>query len=460
MESWGTRCKEDAWWGAVTCRSDRKTPATPPDCLNLRQCRSSSSGSGPDRFMTDMGRMGRDDLTCNSRQSSGEHGCRAGVMLRVCQANPEGWGLQRLQLVPSLVGILKEDQEKEDEDAKLSQQLEMPATGWYLAHRFTSLCHGECSELASSEFTAPAQENVSELQRSRRSVIIKLAGLRVCSVTSLLAINLIMDVCLQSRRTRRISSKKHNWPLFDSELTGKWVMREGGRHAGNRTCNSRVKDKGLHMYSQVVLRVHSRTGGRKISGIQGKPVVYAPEGWHHDIILLKLPRQQIDIPLAPLPDCSNRPKIGDTVQLAGEGATTTGPNNRHCEKNIKGDAGSAVVFNGMIYGVISPGLPVYACERPVLIMDVCEYIGKPTQASKRGFTDTPRRQPIARSKDLHSQEAGPAMALLKVLLLLGLGESEILDTLEKLDTLETLPLVPGRLLLSVTLKLPSDSVSD
>ncbi|XP_043974225.1 trypsin-like [Gambusia affinis] len=164
-------------------------------------------------------------------------------------------------------------------------------------------------------------------------------------------------------------------------------------------------------YSQVVLRVHSRTGGRKISGIQGKPVVYAPEGWHHDIILLKLPRQQIDIPLAPLPDCSNRPKIGDTVQLAGEGATTTGPNNRHLsnaaaaphlqcvDMNVVqlshflqpygrlfsasapnkdacyGDAGSAVVFNGMIYGVISPGLPVYACERPVLIMDVCEYIG-------------------------------------------------------------------------------------
>ncbi|XP_043972926.1 anionic trypsin-2-like [Gambusia affinis] len=163
-------------------------------------------------------------------------------------------------------------------------------------------------------------------------------------------------------------------------------------------------------FNRAVLRIHPRNASPSTYSLSGNPVVYAPEGWRHDIMLLNLSREVTNVPLAPLPDCSNRPKKDDVVQLAGEGTTTTGPNNRHLSNTAAaphlqcvdmnvvqvknsllpylrvfsasapnkdacyGDAGSAVVFNGMIYGVISPGLPVYECERPVLIVDVCEYM--------------------------------------------------------------------------------------
>ncbi|XP_008429174.1 trypsin I-P38-like [Poecilia reticulata] len=139
-------------------------------------------------------------------------------------------------------------------------------------------------------------------------------------------------------------------------------------------------------------------------------VDYAPEGWKHDIMLVMVERRVRDVPLARLPDCSKRPKRDDIVQLAGEGATTTGPNNRRLPNaatatrlqcvNMKvvedshflpvyghtfsaaapnkdachGDVGSAVVFNNMIYGVITPVVPGQACQRPVSIADVCGYI--------------------------------------------------------------------------------------
>ncbi|XP_027868740.1 trypsin I-P38-like [Xiphophorus couchianus] len=164
-------------------------------------------------------------------------------------------------------------------------------------------------------------------------------------------------------------------------------------------------------FTRAMIKVHPRTAILGIFDIQGGPVVYNPDGWRHDIILLKLQRQVNDVPLAQLPDCTYRLKKDDIVQLAGEGATTTGPNNLHLSNvapathlqcvDMKvveahsfllpygrlfsasapnkdvcyGDAGSAAVFNGKIYGVISPGVPVSACEQPVLIMDVCEYIG-------------------------------------------------------------------------------------
>ncbi|XP_043974226.1 kallikrein 1-related peptidase b27-like isoform X2 [Gambusia affinis] len=160
-----------------------------------------------------------------------------------------------------------------------------------------------------------------------------------------------------------------------------------------------------------MFKVHPRTSRLKISSLQNAATFQDPEGWLHDIMLLKLKRAVTDIPLAPLPDCSNRPKIDDVVQLAGEGATTTGPNNRHLSNaatatNLQcvdmkvveashflptyghvfsasapnkdvcyGDAGSAVVFNGMIYGLTSPGIPDYACESVVSVVDLCEYIG-------------------------------------------------------------------------------------
>ncbi|XP_043972533.1 kallikrein 1-related peptidase b27-like [Gambusia affinis] len=157
-------------------------------------------------------------------------------------------------------------------------------------------------------------------------------------------------------------------------------------------------------------KVHPRADRPRISRIYANPVVYAPEGWRHDIILLKLPRIVTDVPLAQLPDCSNRPKMGDTVQLAGEGATTTRPNYERLSNTAAaphlqcvdmkvvqashvlqpyghvfftaavnkdvcyGDYGSAVVFNGKIYGVISPGGTNSACQIAVSIVDVCEYM--------------------------------------------------------------------------------------
>ncbi|XP_049423498.1 kallikrein-8-like [Epinephelus fuscoguttatus] len=140
----------------------------------------------------------------------------------------------------------------------------------------------------------------------------------------------------------------------------------------------------------------------------------------HDIMLLKLP-ERTKIKPVQLPDCNNCPKLGDTVQIAGHGATTTGPNNeilddvsatlqcantkivdcrglRDCvekrgpqfyaskrdqhlfccqEENVDispGDSGGGVVYNDMIYGVISfHGNPTHACVEPAAMMDVCGY---------------------------------------------------------------------------------------
>ncbi|XP_008429177.1 kallikrein 1-related peptidase b27-like isoform X2 [Poecilia reticulata] len=156
----------------------------------------------------------------------------------------------------------------------------------------------------------------------------------------------------------------------------------------------------------ALLKVHPRTGTLMSIRILDAPVVYAPEGWKHDIMLVMVGRPVRGVPFAQLPDCSKRPKIGDIVQLAGEGGTTTGPNNRRLPNtgtatrlqcvnmkvvedshflpayghtfsaaapNTDGDAGSAVVFNGMIYGVISAGVSEHPCQRPVSITDVCGY---------------------------------------------------------------------------------------
>ncbi|XP_008429172.1 trypsin I-P1-like [Poecilia reticulata] len=161
----------------------------------------------------------------------------------------------------------------------------------------------------------------------------------------------------------------------------------------------------------AVVKVHPRTGTPQGHRVTNNPVLYTDNGQKHDIMLLKLPKPVTDVPLAPLPDCSNRPKVGDIVQLAGEGAMTTGTKNRQlravlvakhlqcvdmkvvevsqfrpsdghtfsaAEPNTDacyGDAGGAVVLNGTIYGVISVGGSHFPCKKPVSIMDVCEYIG-------------------------------------------------------------------------------------
>ncbi|KAL7403835.1 hypothetical protein ABVT39_005683 [Epinephelus coioides] len=181
------------------------------------------------------------------------------------------------------------------------------------------------------------------------------------------------------------------------------------------------QEPGWKIYA--TLGVHPRPG--KEVEIKSAPVVFKhkdvmKEDRTHDIMLLKLP-ERTDIKPVPLPDCNSRPKIGDTVQIAGHAATTTGPNNeilivesatllclntevvdcqelRDCVKerdprfyasrryqhwfcchrqgveSNHGDSGGGVVYNGMIYGVISFGdKPTPACVDTDGYMDVCAY---------------------------------------------------------------------------------------
>ncbi|XP_043953158.1 trypsin-like [Gambusia affinis] len=160
--------------------------------------------------------------------------------------------------------------------------------------------------------------------------------------------------------------------------------------------------------NRAFLKVHPRTVIQYNQVIQDSPVIYGPD---HDIMLLKLRTPVTDVPLPRLPDCNSRLKVGDVVQLAGEGATTTGPNNRRLtaaplpanlqcvdmkavavstflqtrghvflteslNKDIcYADAGGAAVHNGMIYGVISFFGADYAFLQSIVIVDVCEYLG-------------------------------------------------------------------------------------
>uniref|UniRef100_A0A096LSP8 Peptidase S1 domain-containing protein n=1 Tax=Poecilia formosa TaxID=48698 RepID=A0A096LSP8_POEFO len=162
---------------------------------------------------------------------------------------------------------------------------------------------------------------------------------------------------------------------------------------------------------KATLKVHPRTAGQQQQQIQQTPVIYKTFRQFHDIMLLKLETPVTDVRLARLPDCNNRlkdtPESGDTVKLAGEGATTTGHKNQLRERNIEvmkikslsvskvrnapipshlqclriinkcidRDVGGAAMHNGMIYGVITGGAPRYPKTGPVPIMDVCNYLG-------------------------------------------------------------------------------------
>ncbi|XP_054889236.1 thrombin-like enzyme bothrombin isoform X1 [Poeciliopsis prolifica] len=76
----------------------------------------------------------------------------------------------------------------------------------------------------------------------------------------------------------------------------------------------------------AMLKVHPRTAKQDNQLIEHPPVTYTT-GNDHDIMLLKLQRPVTDVPPVQLPNCNNRLKKGDTVQLAGEGGMITGPNN-------------------------------------------------------------------------------------------------------------------------------------
>ncbi|KAK5873356.1 hypothetical protein PBY51_018404 [Eleginops maclovinus] len=139
----------------------------------------------------------------------------------------------------------------------------------------------------------------------------------------------------------------------------------------------------------------------------------------HDIALLKLPHSVKGFPTATLPECSSRPALGDTVQVAGHAATTddegTGdppqpgtfqcadttvvkcdfkncpskeqrsyynPDMVFCYKKDEvdtspGDSGGGVVFNGMIYGVHIGGVHRAAC---VLAVDRLDAGGRGSEA--------------------------------------------------------------------------------
>ncbi|XP_027873797.1 anionic trypsin-1-like isoform X2 [Xiphophorus couchianus] len=151
------------------------------------------------------------------------------------------------------------------------------------------------------------------------------------------------------------------------------------------------------------LGVHPRTATQEKQIIQHNPVIYVNK-WHyrHDIMLLKLQRPVRNIRPVRLPS-------GATVQLAGEGSTTTSPNNsRSLSASLPphlqcvdmkvtgffftitsgheffaeaqntdvyfGDSGGGVVFNKKIVGVISGRGKNFVFRNPVFNMDVCDYL--------------------------------------------------------------------------------------
>ncbi|KAG7485350.1 anionic trypsin-2-like [Solea senegalensis] len=73
------------------------------------------------------------------------------------------------------------------------------------------------------------------------------------------------------------------------------------------------------------LRVHP--GPARTVQITDSPVTFKDRnGKEHDIMLVKLP-SKTQTQTVQLPNCRNRPKLGATVQIAGHGASTSGPNN-------------------------------------------------------------------------------------------------------------------------------------
>ncbi|KAL3996901.1 bis(5'-adenosyl)-triphosphatase [Sarotherodon galilaeus] len=184
----------------------------------------------------------------------------------------------------------------------------------------------------------------------------------------------------------------------------------------------------------VLTAAHCQERGRAIVGVHpgpgqvqevAKKKIFKTSIWKtnilnifnrkHDIMLLELSEPLTGIQPVALPDCNNPPKIGDVVQVAGLGGymvNATGHtlddepfnlqcanmhvadcaptahytdcgayvpyNNRLCleEPNIdirEGDSGGGVIYNNMIYGVISYIL-VRVCTGPAVTVNVCPYM--------------------------------------------------------------------------------------
>ncbi|XP_030602898.1 protein C activator-like [Archocentrus centrarchus] len=133
----------------------------------------------------------------------------------------------------------------------------------------------------------------------------------------------------------------------------------------------------------------------------------------HDIMLVKLPTPSEITPVA-LPDCLHPPQKGDVIKVAGLGGYSVDVNNnkladepshlqcanmrvvdcgrflmatygvyvpywnRMCLQEPQvdtchGDSGGGVIYNNMIYGVLSGG-GNHACTRPAISVKVCSYL--------------------------------------------------------------------------------------
>ncbi|XP_063736971.1 anionic trypsin-2-like [Eleginops maclovinus] len=190
-----------------------------------------------------------------------------------------------------------------------------------------------------------------------------------------------------------------------SLISKDWILTAGHCHEQPGSCRT----------ATAVLRVHPGAQARTVV-ITAPPEFMIDNDGRHDIMLLRLPAPEPGFPTATLPDCSSRPALRATVQVAGYAATTAqadgkkgglpssptlqcadttvvacvekvcplfklpnyyNNNKVFCYKrdNVDtspGDSGGGVVFNGMIYGVHIRG-GKYACDTPGMAMDVCEY---------------------------------------------------------------------------------------
>ncbi|XP_014826187.1 PREDICTED: kallikrein-14-like isoform X2 [Poecilia mexicana] len=123
----------------------------------------------------------------------------------------------------------------------------------------------------------------------------------------------------------------------------------------------------------AMLKVHPRTVIHYNQVIRHNPVIYTHRHHQHDIMLLKLQTPVSDVPVARLPNCRrlmNVVQVSQIHQTYGHIFYAGAPNKDICRT----DYGGAAVHNGMIYGVISFGHPECACQRPLMIMDVCKYL--------------------------------------------------------------------------------------